>query len=122
MPRTKGAKAGVIGNNISQAQFENLCGIMCTFDEICAVFNVSEATLRHWCKATYNETFENVVKRYSGIGKASLRRTQMKLAEKNSAMAIFLGKQYLGQRDYVETESTENIIVNTKMEKNDNGS
>ena len=28
-----------------------------------------------------------------------LRRSQFKLAEKNAAMAIFLGKQYLGQKD-----------------------
>ena len=34
----------------------------------------------------------------------SLRRTQFKLAEKNPTMAIFLGKQYLGQRDNIEVE------------------
>ena len=28
-----------------------------------------------------------------------MRRSQFKLAEKNAAMAIFLGKQYLGQKD-----------------------
>lgn len=28
-----------------------------------------------------------------------MRRNQWKLAEKNAAMAIFLGKQYLGQSD-----------------------
>lgn len=28
---------------------------------------------------------------------------QMRLAEKNASMAIFLGKQYLGQTDKVET-------------------
>lgn len=36
------------------------------------------------------------------IGKASLRRTQFKLAETNVAMAIWLGKQLLGQRDVTE--------------------
>jgi hypothetical protein len=30
----------------------------------------------------------------------SLRRAQFKLAETNASMAIFLGKQYLGQKDY----------------------
>lgn len=35
----------------------------------------------------------------------SLRRIQMKLAEKNASMAIFLGKQYLGQRDVVESRT-----------------
>ena len=39
-------------------------------------------------------------------GKVSLRRSQFKLAEKNPTMAIWLGKQYLGQRDeqYIETK------------------
>ena len=37
-------------------------------------------------------------------GKISLRRAQFRLAEKSAAMAIFLGKNYLGQRDAVETE------------------
>jgi hypothetical protein len=32
---------------------------------------------------------------------------QFKLAEKNAAMAIFLGKNYLGQRDSLEVENTE---------------
>lgn len=31
--------------------------------------------------------------------KIRLRRNQLKLSEKSAAMAIFLGKQYLGQTD-----------------------
>ena len=34
--------------------------------------------------------------------KIKLRRTQFKLAEHSVPMAIWLGKQYLGQRDVVE--------------------
>ena len=34
----------------------------------------------------------------------SLRRSQFKLAEKNATMAIWLGKQYLGQRNHKEEE------------------
>ena len=33
----------------------------------------------------------------------SLRRNQFKLSETNVTMAIFLGKQYLGQSDKIET-------------------
>lgn len=32
-------------------------------------------------------------------GKIALRRNQLALSKKNAAMAIFLGKQYLGQSD-----------------------
>ena len=35
-------------------------------------------------------------------GKVSLRRYQFKLAEKSAPMAIFLGKNYLGQKDNIE--------------------
>ena len=34
----------------------------------------------------------------------SLRRAQFRLAEKSAAMAIFLGKNYLGQSDHVVIE------------------
>ena len=37
----------------------------------------------------------------------SLRRNQFKLAEKSAAMAIFLGKNYLGQTDRFEQIVTE---------------
>lgn len=46
----------------------------------------------------FSETF--AIKR--GKGKISLRRSQFQLAEKNASMAIWLGKQYLGQKDVVE--------------------
>ena len=35
-------------------------------------------------------------------GKISLRRYQWELAKKNATMAIWLGKQFLGQRDNVD--------------------
>ena len=47
----------------------------------------------------------------------SLRRIQYKLAEKNTAMAIFLGKQYLGQRDNVEVQSSQLDKVSELLNK-----
>ena len=43
--------------------------------------------------------FSEVFKEKRGVGKISLRRAQFRLAEKNANMAIWLGKQYLGQSD-----------------------
>lgn len=37
-------------------------------------------------------------------GKVALRRKQMRLADTSAPMAIFLGKQYLGQQDVIVTE------------------
>ena len=89
-------------DRIDKKQFENLCGLQCTLLEICDFFDVEDDTLNSWCKKTYGTTFSEVFKRKRGKGQISLRRMQWKLAEKNAAMAIFLGKQYLGQKDKIE--------------------
>ena len=89
-------------DRIDKRQFENLCGLQCTLLEICDFFDVEDDTLNSWCKKTYGTTFSEVFKRKRGKGQISLRRMQWKLAEKNAAMAIFLGKQYLGQKDKIE--------------------
>lgn len=89
-------------DRIDKKQFENLCGLQCTLLEICDFFDVEDDTLNSWCKKTYGTTFSEVFKLKRGKGQISLRRMQWKLAEKNTAMAIFLGKQYLGQKDKIE--------------------
>ena len=87
---------------IDQKQFENLCGLQCTLEEFCGWFNVTDKTLDSWCKRTYGKSFSEVFREKRGLGKISLRRSQWRLAEKNANMAIWLGKQYLGQKDQVE--------------------
>lgn len=84
---------------IDQKQFENLCGLQCTKEEICGWFDITDKTLENWCKRTYKAGFSETFRQKRGLGKISLRRHQWRLAEKNAAMAIWLGKQYLGQRD-----------------------
>lgn len=93
------AKMGRPRKEIDQKIFENLCGIQCTEAEICSVFDCCEDTLNVWCKRTYGETFSDTYKKKRQLGKPSLRRMQWDLAKKNASMAIFLGKQYLGQSD-----------------------
>lgn len=87
---------------IDQKQFEALCGLQCTLLEICDALDVTDKTLDKWCKRTYGEHFSEVFSKKRGKGKISLRRMQWRLAEKNATMAIWLGKQYLGQKDIVE--------------------
>lgn len=90
---------------IDQKQFENLCALQCTENEICDWFRVTDKTLVNWCKRTYGEGFSDVYRQKCGAGKISLRRAQFRLAEKSAAMAIWLGKQYLGQRDEVVVDA-----------------
>jgi hypothetical protein len=64
-------------------------------------------------------TFADTYKSKSQAGKSSLRRAQWKLAEKNASMAIWLGKQYLGQRDIVElglpTDNTQEDALSVSL-------
>lgn len=45
-------------------------------------------------------------------GKASLRRYQFKMAEKNPTMAIWLGKNWIDQSDKVESKVTGAMSLN----------
>lgn len=87
---------------IDRKQFENLCALQCTMEEICSWFNITDKTLTAWCKREYGMGFSDVFKVKRGAGKISLRRHQFELAKKNANMAIWLGKQYLGQTDHPE--------------------
>ena len=84
---------------IDQTEFEKLCGLQCPLDEIAGWFLVSEDTVERWCKRTYGRRFADVYAEKRGRGKIALRRAQFELAKRNATMAIWLGKQYLGQRD-----------------------
>ena len=84
---------------IDQNNFEKLCGLMCTKEEIAGFFDVSEDTIERWVKRTYGEGYADVYKKHSAMGKISLRRNQFKLSQRSAVMAIFLGKNYLGQTD-----------------------
>lgn len=89
---------------IDQIQFEKLCGLQCTESEIIGYFQVSKDTLIRWCKETYGTDFATIYEQKKGNGKIALRRYQLQQAEKNPTMAIWLGKQYLGQTDKTETK------------------
>lgn len=84
---------------IDKKQFEQLCAMQCTEAEICAWFDITDKTLAGWCKRTYRKSFSDVFKIKRQKGFTSLRRSQFTLAETNPTMAIWLGKQYLGQTD-----------------------
>lgn len=90
---------------IDKAEFEKLCAMQCTRDEICGWFDVSQKTLEGWCKRTYGDTFSPVFNQKRSIGKISLRRAQYQAAlGGNTALLIWLGRNYLGQTDKVEID------------------
>lgn len=91
---------------IDQKQFEKLCKLQCTQTEIASYFGCSVDTIDRWCKREYELSFAEVFREKREAGHVSLRRLQWQHAEKNAGMAMFLGKQYLGQRDNLAVETT----------------
>lgn len=114
MEETTKNKGGRPKIQIDQKSFEELCKMQCTELEIAGFFGCSDETLNKWCKKTYKKTFQECFEVFRQGGKASLRRTQWLMAEHNAAMAIFLGKNYLGQADdpqkYAKDETTEDKL------------
>lgn len=110
------AKTGRPKIEINKDMFEKLCSIQCTEEEIAGVFGCSIDTINRWCKRTYDETFADIYKKKSAMGKMSLRRWQFDTAKRgNATMQIWLGRQYLGQteRQEIETIGEEsNITIN----------
>ena len=111
------AKMGRPKINIDKKIFEKLCAIQCTEIEICGCFDCCEDTLNKWCKENYRDengkpmTFSEVFAVKRQKGRASLRRSQFRLAEKNANMAIWLGKQYLDQKDEARLETESRISI-----------
>lgn len=88
-------------NDVGAALVYDLAGIMCTEEEIACVLGTTVEVLHNKVNL---ETFTEQMKNGKESGKASLRRYQFELAKRNPSMAIWLGKQYLGQKDSTETE------------------
>lgn len=91
--------------------FQDLVGLGCTQEEICWYFRdetgkpANVDTLTRWCKRQFGMTFQEYFRQNGYMAlKIKLRRNQFKLSEKSAAMAIWLGKQYLGQKDAPESE------------------
>lgn len=85
---------------ISREIVEEMCHIQCTAVEISGVLGCSPDLIDLRCKEWGYANFSEFYKEYSAGGKKSLRRAQFDSALKgNAALLIWLGKQYLGQKD-----------------------
>lgn len=104
---------------IDQGEFEKLCALQCTKSEIAGFFDVSEDTIERWCKRTYKESFAVVFANKRSGGKISLRRLQFRLAEKDSRMAIWLGKQYLEQCEPMDVRRLEVELLKFESKLNE---
>lgn len=86
--------------------FVDLIGIGCGADEICWFFRDDSGkpanidTLSRWCVREFGCTFQDYRRQNGAMFlKIQLRQNQIKLSKTSAAMAIFLGKNFLGQSD-----------------------
>ena len=87
-------------------QLEKLLHLQCTKVECAAFLGMSKNTLEARIREAGHEGFSQYAEIHRAPGKVSLRRHQWRNAEKgNVIMQIWLGKQWLGQTDKVESKT-----------------
>ena len=116
MPAKKKAKKGVARGErgvgrpkklVDWEQFNELCQIQCTQEEIAAVLNLDQETINRRCKEEFGVNFSDLYKQKREGGKASVRRAQYLAAmdpsnRAHGTMLVWLGKNLLGQTDQVK--------------------
>jgi hypothetical protein len=92
--------------------FDGLCKIGCTLRELAAFFSCAEDTIQRAVKREKGIGFSEYYREKFAHFLISLRRTQFDLATKGHAgMAIWLGKQYLGQVEKMETTNKTDVSL-----------
>jgi len=93
---------------------QKLAHIQCTQSEIATALGVSVDTLHR------HPEFAEAHKRGAEGGRKSIRRMQFESATKGSiAMQIWLGKQYLGQRDNLDQRVNADVQIRADLSKLD---
>jgi hypothetical protein len=100
-------------------QIRALGRIQATVAETASVLRCSERTLQSFF--TKHPDAKEAHEDGKLEGCASLRRKQFALADKNAAMAIFLGKQYLGQRDQAQVTHSPDMMFLRILDAISNG-
>ena len=87
---------------IDWEEFEALCAIQATLEEMAMVLKCSERTIERACQRHYKMNFVSIFAQKRRRGHISLRRRIWTAAlNGNVALLIFLAKQYLGMADQV---------------------
>ncbi len=89
---------------IKTADVERVGRLQCTVREAAAFLGIRVTTMSSLLKK--DKRIRDAWERGKSLGLLSLRRKQMRLSGVNAQMAIFLGKNYLGQRDVTTTQLT----------------
>lgn len=102
------AKRGPKPKEINWDVFDKLCALHCTLKEMSGILQVSEDTIERLCKKTFKLKFADLYQQKAASGRMSIRRKQFDIAMNgNVTMLIWLGKQWLGQKDKHEISDAE---------------
>ena len=100
--RKAGRPPKILPDEETFSQIRELGALFCTIAEAGAVMGVNRDTLSDFLHR-YEPAME-AWEQGKEIGKVELRRMQFEQAKTSPAMAIWLGKQYLGQKDHDKIE------------------
>lgn len=105
-----GKKVGRPKLEIDFKKVEELAEVQCTQEEIACALGISVDTLQR------NKEFCGIYEKKKAGGRQRLRQAQWDLAMKgNPTMQIWLGKQYLDQKDSHEVTSQVDMTIHEKI-------
>lgn len=117
---------GRLKSNIDWKKVDTLLKAQCDGTEIAAMLGLKCAdTLYRHVKETFKMDFVAYSQQKRAEGRTLLKVAQFDkaLTEKSQTMQIWLGKQYLGQKDRTDNENrnteVNHIIVKSEEEKNE---
>lgn len=100
------ADTGRPRKEIDWPEFEKLCALHCTKEEIAGWFECSPDNIDNKVLEHYGESFSAIFKVKRSKGRISLRRKMMETAMGGSVpMQIFMAKNWLGFGDRIVTET-----------------
>lgn len=112
-----------LGRKIKEIKWDNfdkLCVMQCTKQEIATFFECSDDTINRACKREKHMTFAAYFDQKRQNGKISLRRKMYEMAlAGDRVMLIWLSKNYLGMSEKVEQKSEAHIqaVVSSEQVK-----
>lgn len=126
------AKSKTTPETIDKAKFELLVKLGLTSEELIEYFMVNSSQLWSWIKQVYNVRKPLVLlKKMRVEGKIDFMAKQRKLAERNPAVSIWIGKNYYdqnaekeessgGANDYEDLNPLYNLLKDDDDENSDN--
>jgi len=111
-----GKKMGRPRKNVDWESVAEMCHIHCTEEEIASLCKCSIDTLQRRCFEETGLTFAQFSRQNRAGGKQSLRRRQYTIANAgDKTMLIWLGKQWLGQKDQSRVETDAKVTIDKPL-------